>query len=126
MRTSQSALRQALFQIEHGICSQCKLDCCKLVKYIKPLGKRKREAYIRNVAPNIACRKKLLEKLVQEPTEGNAWHADHIVAVYKGGGESTLENMRTLCVACHADVTKAQQKEQRRKGKEPLRNALNQ
>ncbi|KQK15412.1 DNA annealing helicase and endonuclease ZRANB3 [Brachypodium distachyon] len=129
LRTSQGALRQALFQIEHGICSQCKLDCCKLVKYIKPLGKQNREAYIRNVAPNIANRRKLLGKLVQEPTEGNAWHADHIIPVYKGGGECTLENMRTLCVACHAEVTKAQQKEQkklRREAKELLRNAMKQ
>ncbi|EMS53661.1 Zinc finger Ran-binding domain-containing protein 3 [Triticum urartu] len=123
----------ALFQIEHGICSQCKLDCCKLVKHIKPLSNQKREAHIRSVAPNIACRKKLLAKLVEEPTRGNAWHADHIVPVYKGGGECTLENMRTLCVACHAEVTKDQQKErkearkeERRKAEELLRNAVNQ
>ena len=94
-----------------------------------------------------------LEKLVQEPKEGNAWHADHIIPVYRGGGtvhahfcvflahhcmsqfiwflagECTLENVRTLCVACHADVTKAQQKELkelRKKAKELLRNAINQ
>lgn len=30
-----------------------------------------------------SCR---LDKLVNEPIEGNAWHADHIVPVYKGGG----------------------------------------
>ncbi|KAK1679074.1 hypothetical protein QYE76_039922 [Lolium multiflorum] len=128
-RTSSGYLRQALFQIEHGICSQCKLDCCKLVKYIKPLCKRDREAHIRNVAPKIASRRKLLEKLAREPKDGNAWHADHIVPVYKGGGECTLENVRTLCVACHAEVTKAQQKELkelRKKAKELLRNAINQ
>ncbi|KAK6925073.1 HNH endonuclease [Dillenia turbinata] len=53
----------------------------------------------------MVCR---LEKLVQDPTEGNAWHADHIVPVFLGGDECRLENMRTLCVACHADVTLAQ------------------
>ncbi|KAK6925065.1 HNH endonuclease [Dillenia turbinata] len=53
----------------------------------------------------MVCR---LEKLVQDPTEGSAWHADHIVPVFLGGGECRLENMRTLCVACHADVTLAQ------------------
>lgn len=31
----------------------------------------------------MSCR---LEKLVNDPTEGNAWHADHIVPVYRGGG----------------------------------------
>ncbi|CAN6205974.1 unnamed protein product [Urochloa humidicola] len=129
LRTSGRALRQALFQIERGKCSQCKLDCCKLVKHIKPLPMEKREEYIRKVAPNIASRKKLLDKLVREPTDGNAWHADHIIPVYRGGGECKLENMRTLCVACHYEVTRAQHKELkeiRKKAKEHLKNALNQ
>ncbi|CAL5071925.1 unnamed protein product [Urochloa decumbens] len=128
LRTSGSALRQALFQIERGKCSQCKLDCCKLVKHIKPLPMEKREEYIRKAAPNIASRKKLLDKLVREPIDGNAWHADHIIPVYKGGGECKLENMRTLCVACHYEVTKVQHKELkeiRKKAKEHLKNALN-
>ncbi len=50
----------------------------------------------------------LLKKLVHEAKEGHAWHADHIVPVYKGGGLCELDNLRTLCVACHADVTKQQ------------------
>lgn len=66
----------------------------------------------------------LLDKLVNEPIEGNAWHADHIVPVYKGGGECRLENMRTLCVACHYEVTAAQREERRSmkiKAKEQLK-----
>ncbi|PVH65178.1 hypothetical protein PAHAL_2G436900 [Panicum hallii] len=129
LRTSGRALRQALFQLERGKCSQCKLDCCKLVKHIKPLPMEKREEYIQKAAPNIASRKKLLDKLVREPTDGNAWHADHIIPVYKGGGECKLENMRTLCVACHYEVTRAQHKELkeiRKKAKEHLKNTLNQ
>ncbi|RLN33318.1 DNA annealing helicase and endonuclease ZRANB3 [Panicum miliaceum] len=129
LRTSGRALRQALFQLERGKCCQCKLDCCKLVKHIKPLPMEKREEYIQKAAPNIASRKKLLDKLVREPTDGNAWHADHIIPVYKGGGECKLENMRTLCVACHYEVTRAQHKELkeiRKKAKEHLKNALNQ
>ncbi|CAD6223220.1 unnamed protein product [Miscanthus lutarioriparius] len=135
LRTSGRALRQllgnylqALFQIERGKCSQCKLDCCKLVKHIKPLPLEKREEYIRKVAPNIVSRKKLLDKLVHEPIDGNAWHADHIIPVYKGGGECKLENMGTLCVACHYEVIRAQHKELkeiRKKAKEHLKNALN-
>nr|CAB3458512.1 unnamed protein product [Digitaria exilis] len=129
LRTSGRALRQALFQIERGKCSQCTLDCSKLVRHIKPLSMEKREEYIRKAAPNIANRKNLLNKLVREPIDGNAWHADHIIPVYKGGGECNLENMRTLCVACHYVVTRAQHKELkeiRKKAKEHLKNALNQ
>ncbi|WOK92310.1 DNA annealing helicase and endonuclease ZRANB3 isoform X2 [Canna indica] len=113
IRTSQRALREALFQIEHGVCTLCKLDCHELVKCIKPLSKARRMEYIKKVAPKLAQKQKLLDKLVHEPNEGNAWHADHIIPVYKGGGECTLENMRTLCVACHSEVTVAQQHERR-------------
>jgi hypothetical protein len=35
-------------------------------------------------------------------------HPDHIVAVYEGGGACELDNLRTLCTACHHDVTAAQ------------------
>jgi len=28
-----------------------------------------------------------LERLIKNPVEGNAWHADHILAVADGGGE---------------------------------------
>ncbi|CAH9120943.1 unnamed protein product [Cuscuta epithymum] len=111
LRTSCRYIRERLFQIEHGICTSCHLNCHKLVKHIRPLLHDKREEHIQRVAPQIAKHKKLLEKLVHDPNEGNAWHADHITPVYKGGGECLLENMRTLCVACHADVTAAQRKE---------------
>jgi hypothetical protein len=34
----------------------------------------------------IPCIYHSLDKLVREPIDGNAWHADHIIPVYKGGG----------------------------------------
>ena len=34
------------------------------------------------------------------------WEADHIVAI-REGGDSNLENLRTLCVLCHRQVTRA-------------------
>ena len=41
------------------------------------------------------------ERLAGACLEGNAWHADHILPVYKGGGLCQIENLRTLCVPCH-------------------------
>ncbi|GKU88872.1 hypothetical protein SLEP1_g3086 [Rubroshorea leprosula] len=113
LRTSNRFLRQELFQVEHGICTNCQLDCHQLVKNLKPLSLQRRLEYIKKIAPKIASQKKLVNKLVNDPSEGNAWHADHVVPVYKGGGECRLENMRTLCVACHKDVTAAQNAERR-------------
>lgn len=128
IRTSQRSLRDALFQIEHGVCTSCKLDCHKLVGYLKPLYVAKRKEHIEEAAPKLASNKNLLEKLIHEPTAGNAWHADHIVPVYKGGGECRLENMRTLCVACHYEVTADQRVERRllrKQAKEQLETMLN-
>ncbi|KGN63703.1 DNA annealing helicase and endonuclease ZRANB3 isoform X1 [Cucumis sativus] len=127
VRISTTSLRRELFQMEHGVCSNCRLDCHKLVKHIQPLTLDMRRDYIEKVAPNLASRKKLLEKIVNNPTEGNAWHADHIVPVYRGGGECRLENMRTLCVACHFDVTAEQRAERRLvrlKAKKQLKDAI--
>ncbi|KAK6128150.1 hypothetical protein DH2020_038103 [Rehmannia glutinosa] len=126
-RTSNRFLREELFKIEHGICTNCQLNCHRLVKDLKVLSLEKRQAYITKVAPKIAKRSKLLDKLVHDPIEGNAWHADHIIPVYKGGGECKLDNLRTLCVACHADVTTAQCLERRNaryKAKKQLKETL--
>jgi len=38
------------------------------------------------------------------------WHADHILAVHKGGGECGLEGYQTLCVPCHKIKTRAERK----------------
>ncbi|XP_031490297.1 uncharacterized protein LOC116257565 isoform X4 [Nymphaea colorata] len=113
IRTSQRALREALFKVEGGVCTLCKLDCHKLVKCIRPLSIRGRREFIHKTAPNLLNSKNLVNKLIFEPVEGNAWHADHVIPVYKGGGECRLENMRTLCVACHSKVTAAQRVERR-------------
>jgi len=55
--------------------------------------------------------KALLDRLVRAAVEGNAWNADHVVPVFRGGGACGLENLRTLCCPCHADITKTQAKE---------------
>jgi len=41
---------------------------------------------------------------------GHLWQADHIVPVIEGGGECDLQNMRTLCTACHQKATAALRK----------------
>jgi len=37
---------------------------------------------------------------------GGLWDADHIVPVKDGGGQCGMENLRTLCIMCHKNVTK--------------------
>lgn len=52
-------LFQALFQIEHGVCTKCNLDCHELIKCLRPLSKAHRKEYIEKVSPQLAQKKKL-------------------------------------------------------------------
>ncbi|KAI5067217.1 hypothetical protein GOP47_0017745 [Adiantum capillus-veneris] len=114
IKTSQAYIRQELFSLEKGVCTICKLDCHALVEKIRPLPHEQRRQHILRKAPQFKDNHRLLEKLVSDAKEGNAWHADHIVAVHQGGGECTLRNMRTLCVVCHAKVTIEQNRKRRK------------
>eukprot|EP00850_Spirogloea_muscicola_P002849 SM000011S19027 [mRNA] locus=s11:399749:406722:- [translate_table: standard] len=110
-RTSPRYLRQALFQMERGVCSLCHLDCHSLVVSLKGMKCEvlRREAVLQQ-APAFASCPHLLEKLVESPEEGRAWHADHILPVSEGGGQCGVENLRTLCVVCHKAITQVQAK----------------
>ncbi|DBA70641.1 TPA: hypothetical protein ACH3X2_012024 [Trebouxia sp. C0005] len=118
-RSSGGALRRALFRLERGVCTCCGLDCHALVNKVRMIERgshkcdERRRARILTYAPTFGRHgsKAYLDRLVKQAVEGNAWHADHIVAVYQGGGLCDLENLRTLCVICHQDVTKQQAKE---------------
>ena len=77
---------------------------CRVIEKGTKNWKEKRERQLAKLAPNFVAHghKKAGDKLVSQCLEGNAWHADHIVPVYKGGGLCQLENLRTLCVPCHS------------------------
>ncbi|PSC75396.1 DNA annealing helicase and endonuclease ZRANB3 [Micractinium conductrix] len=128
LKSNGSAYRRAVFKLERGVCVACKLDCHKLVKRLQAVEKgsrgweEQRRRIIAARAPRLMARgyKAYLDVLVRRAVEGNAWQADHVVPVYKGGGLCDVDNLRTLCVACHADVTKEQAKERaatKRQGK---------
>lgn len=57
--TSHTHNSQELFQLEHGVCANCQLDCHKLVEHIRPLSDVKRRQYIEKFAPRVARLKKL-------------------------------------------------------------------
>ncbi len=47
----------------------------------------------------------LKRKIWMKKHGGGLWDADHIIPVKEGGGLCGLENMRTLCIKCHKNVT---------------------
>ncbi|NXS04340.1 ZRAB3 endonuclease, partial [Oxylabes madagascariensis] len=52
-----------------------------------------------------------LNEMLRSPAEGQFWQVDHIQPVYSGGGQCSLENLQTLCTACHRERTAKQAKE---------------
>jgi 5-methylcytosine-specific restriction protein A len=83
IKTDPAYLRLRVFERDHGICAQCSLDTMAI-----PHGKRTPRAR----------------------GTGHLWQADHIVPVVEGGGECGLDNLRTLCTACHKAETAALRK----------------
>ena len=51
-----------------------------------------------------------LDRLLEKPSDGRAWEADHAVRVADGGGEALADRVQTLCVPCHKAKTKQEAK----------------
>lgn len=120
IRSQRDAIRRELFAVERGVCAVCQLDCHALVQRLRAIDrnqpgyKDRRHALLHKLAagkPLLSASKVLLDKVLKEATEGTLWHADHVLPVYKGGGGCDLDNLRTLCIACHAKVTRQQARE---------------
>jgi len=132
IRTSPGYARDAVFKRDHGVCASCRLDT---VAVVRELGELKQQAYraeygvddwawdrgkytawpyrldivwpVAAKAFFVRCQ----EIGLRGPWKGETlWHADHIVPVVEGGGECGLENLRSLCVACHRRETAALRK----------------
>ena len=95
LRSSTSYLRECVFERDHGSCAICRVDTHKLRRRIMrlPFAERMREIRALQARGVITRRRK------------SWWEADHIRAVVEGG-DSNLENIRTLCIPCHRAVTK--------------------
>jgi 5-methylcytosine-specific restriction enzyme A len=74
-KTSPGIMRQAVWNRDKGVCANCGFDTKLSAEYNRARG------------------------------TGHLWQADHIKPVIEGGGECTLENLRTLCTACHKKAT---------------------
>eukprot|EP01006_Ploeotia_vitrea_P007454 TRINITY_DN17101_c0_g1_i2.p1 TRINITY_DN17101_c0_g1~~TRINITY_DN17101_c0_g1_i2.p1 ORF type:complete len:605 (+),score=77.32 TRINITY_DN17101_c0_g1_i2:2-1816(+) len=122
IRCSGKSLRRQLFQLEQGICADCSLDCHSLWWRLKTLAGDDMEAERRELlfrtAPAFRKYEKLANNIIAEPTEGKIWQADHVKPVHKGGGECGLENLQTLCAACHMGKTIEEAKARKAKRKQ--------
>lgn len=87
LRSSLVFLRKMVLKRDKGICKGCGIDCIKAKRIINKI-KNEDE-------------KLLLLEFWKFDGHRVFWEADHIVPVFKGGGQSGLDNIQTLCIKCH-------------------------
>ncbi len=94
LRSDPGYLRDEVLKRDRGVCAQCKVDTLA--------------AYIHLKRSRGTARLKLLAHWgLKRISRSTLWDADHIVPVVEGGGECDLGNIRTLCMRCHKEVTRA-------------------
>jgi 5-methylcytosine-specific restriction endonuclease McrA len=98
-------MRQRVFQRDNGICALCGIDAAVLGAVLRAEWNRVKYATTAKAQRERADFRRRYRWFFGRRS---CWDADHIVPVAEGGGECTLENIRTLCVPCHQRVTKDQ------------------
>jgi 5-methylcytosine-specific restriction protein A len=121
VRSSASYARFKVEERDHGICAACGMDTEYVKRTLNPLLK---EATTRWREPDVGQELRRMVAIALEDLgfsravafvrtnwsheiSTHLWEADHILPVVEGGGGCGLDNLRTLCRACHHRETKA-------------------
>ncbi|NXK87838.1 ZRAB3 endonuclease, partial [Formicarius rufipectus] len=110
IRSSQSYLRTKVFEVEHGVCQFCHHNAQELYLSVRDAPRSRRKELLGSSWMSHLPLGQLNE-MIRSPTEGQFWQVDHIQPVYSGGGQCSLDNLQTLCTACHRERTAKQAKE---------------
>ena len=104
-RTAAGALRSTCWERDKGVCQNCKRDTEDLVQAIQHMLAEERKQKLLESFNNVSasriaelCKPQQLKK----GRRSKFWEADHVTPVALGGGETGADNIRTLCLNCHA------------------------
>ena len=93
LRSDPGYVRDLVFSRDRGVCALCAADTVSIYAALKRARGSARTAGLSLYGlKTIASRRSL-------------WDADHIRPVAEGGGQCDLDNLRTLCLPCHREVT---------------------
>jgi hypothetical protein len=98
---ASTRVRAQVFGLEGGVCRKCGIDAHALFVRISALEPPERLNALINAKWQLPRTGPALDRLLQQPKEGDFWQADHIQAVAEGGGGCGLDNLQTLCTPCH-------------------------
>lgn len=112
IRSSADSLRTAVFERDKGVCACCGADTEK-IKRVLARASRSYDLLTGGLIerngwqdwPHYAVWRVFRKLGFNREAHGTLWEADHIVEV-SAGGETSLENIQTLCVPCHKAKTK--------------------
>jgi 5-methylcytosine-specific restriction protein A len=100
IRRDNRYIRDCLYKRDKGICSICETDTKDIAKKALSLEGIEKEEYLKEM--KIGMKRKIWKR----KHGGGLWDADHIIPVKDGGGQCGMDNLRTLCIKCHKNVTK--------------------
>lgn len=116
IRTRPQYAAQLVLERDGGVCAFCRVDCVRLLVELRELeracGPECRNYSVRwdrrhqACAFTIRCDQAGVSARRRLDLSRRLWEMDHAVPVVEGGGSCTLDNLRTLCVRCHAQVTR--------------------
>ncbi len=93
LRSDPGYLRDQVFARDRGVCQLCDADTLAIYAALRRSRGPARAAGLSLYSmKSIASRRSL-------------WDADHVVPVAEGGGQCDLDNLRTLCLPCHRQIT---------------------
>jgi 5-methylcytosine-specific restriction endonuclease McrA len=123
LRTQPAYQSAEVLKRDAGVCASCGLDCPALLAELtrlrgedrrakfsdrspESLGERSHTWEVREGAFGARLRELAMPRHLTSLCR-RLWEMDHTVPVVEGGGACGLDNLRTLCWACHRAATRA-------------------